>query len=118
MSEPMFRPSVPLASGLGACGASPEAVVAALWEHLLPRAGVLLRSWNPGTDGTCYVGDLNGFIGRAEPPRTGLDPWIEFVHPEDQPGFRRETIASVEGRGAALQEYRLIGADGNTRMVR
>jgi CheY-like chemotaxis protein len=118
MSEPMFRPHGAVAAGPGGCGASPEAVVAALWQNLLPRAGVLLRSWNPVTDVTSYAGDLEAFVSHSQPLSPGLESWTDFVHPEDQPAFRREMAASVEGHGAPLQEYRLIGLDGNTRMVR
>lgn len=118
MSEAPIRTNHAPAAGLDACGASPETVATALWQHMLPKFGVLLRVWNPGGDRASYAGDLQGFLGRTDAPGSTLEQWIDFIHPEDQQTFRREIAASLEGSGTPLCEYRLVGLDGNTRIIR
>ncbi|MFN8075735.1 MAG: EAL domain-containing protein [Kineosporiaceae bacterium] len=80
--------------------------------------GLGVWEWHPEADRLVWSPEMYRIVGlepgELEPT---LDVWHGFVHPEDVDRVRRLDVLAADRDGGAVENFRIIGADGVVRHV-
>ena len=88
-------------------------------------AGFGYFEWYPETNELYWSDEMYAVFGRKRTDfASDMDAFEQLVHPEDRPGlaayFREQARRVADGADADIMkyEYRIVGQDGNIRMIR
>jgi PAS domain S-box-containing protein len=76
-------------------------------------------TWQPKSNEALYSDNLFRLFG-IEPSalKPGIDPVLQFIHPDDRPALLRYSENVKHGKDTGLVDYRVIRSDGEERIFR
>ncbi len=89
------------------------------YEAAAMASGQLLYDWDPVADDLVLGGNIESVFGfTREEMKGGFPRWVDLIHPDDMPAFRKEKERALSQARPFHLEYRLRKKDGSYLTVR